>query len=270
MVKKRLIPIVLLKDGWIVQSRYFKEYKNLGNPFDSVKRLSEWCSDEIFYIDITKPGARYDMRRDDLNKENLGSLMEIIARVSKTTFMPIGVGGKIRNLSDIEERLSRGADKITLNTQAIDDPAFITEASKEFGSQCIVISIDFKKVGDEYLVYKGGHEETDLKAKDWAKKVQDLGAGEVLVNSIDRDGSKMGFQVDLIASVAEELKIPVIACGGAGSWLHFFKMFESSAVSAVAAANIFHHVDQSVFLAKKFLYDKGINIRNPKLLKIQK
>ena len=268
MKKKRLIPLLLLKNGWLVQSKEFKRYQNLGNPTTAVRRLSEWASDELVYLDISKEES-YDIRRDDQNYPNKHSFLEIIEDVSKVTFMPITVGGKIKKLSDIEKRLSLGADKVTINTEAVNNPEFIEEASKEFGSQCIVISIDVKIIDNKYIVMiEGGKKNTGLDPIEWSKKVESHGAGEILLNSIDRDGMNNGYDIQLIKSVSDNVDIPVIACGGVGEWEHFGEAFEKTKADAVAAANIFHYVDQSVFLAKKYLYDNNFNVRKPDLITI--
>ncbi len=268
MKKNRLIPVLLLKNGWLVQSKRFSKYQNLGNPVTSVKRLSEWASDELIYLDISD-SDQYDIRRDDQGYNNRATFLDIIQDVSTVTFMPITVGGKIRTLNDIEVRLSTGADKVSLNTMAIRDPAFIKEAAKEFGSQCVVISIDAKTTDNGHKVFSnGGKIETSYRPNQLAKIVEDNGAGEILINSIDRDGTGAGYDLELIKMVADSVKIPVIACGGVSEWFHFAEAFEETKADAVAAANIFHYIDQSVFLAKKYLYDKGHSVRRPDLITI--
>lgn len=269
MKKKRLIPILLLRNGWLVQSKYFSEYKNLGNPITAVKRLSKWASDELIYLDISADET-YDLRRDDLNTPNRHTIFEILDDISESTFMPITVGGKIRTIADIKARLLKGADKISINTQALDDLNFVTKAAQTFGSQCIVVSIDAKLVGDTHMVFKkSGSIATDLTAVEWALQVEAAGAGEILLNSIDRDGSKLGFDIPLIKQVAAAVKIPVIAAGGAGSWADFGEVFTQTNADAVAAANLFQHVDQSVYLAKKYLYESKYMVRPPSLLGIE-
>ena len=268
MKKNRLIPVLLLKDGWLVQSKGFSKYQNLGNPVTAVKRLSEWASDELIYLDISS-GQNYDTRRNDQGYENRGSFLEIIEDVSKVTFMPITVGGKIRTIADIENRLSVGADKISINTMAIKDHSFISEAAKQFGSQCIVVSMDAKLVNNEHRIFvNGGKQITKFTPKELSKIVEDCGAGEILVNSIDRDGKGNGYDIELINQVTNNVNIPVIACGGVGDWEDFADAFEETSVDAVAAANIFHYRDQSVFLAKKFLHDFNFNVRKPDLINI--
>ena len=268
MNKIRIIPVLLLRNGWLVQSKGFSEYQNLGNPVTSVKRFSEWGSDELIYLDISKDD-NYDTRRNDQGYQNRSSILEIINDVSKVTFMPITVGGKIRTLKDIEIRLASGADKICLNSMAVNDPRFIEEAAKKFGSQCIVISIDSKIINNKHKVFiEGGKKETKYSPSDLAKLVENNGAGEILINSIDRDGKGNGFDINLINNVCENVNIPVISCGGAGDWEDFAEVLEETKSNAVAAANIFQYRDQSVFLAKKYLYDMNFNVRKPDLFKI--
>ena len=268
MKKNRVIPVLLLKDGWLVQSKGFSKFQNLGNPVTSVKRLSEWAADELIYLDISK-GNIYDTKRNDQGYENRGSILEIIKDVSKVTFMPITVGGKIRSLIDIEKRLTAGADKVSLNTMAIQDPKFINEAANEFGSQCIVISMDAKIDGEKHRIFaNGGKDRTDFSPRKLSKIVEDYGAGEIIINSIDRDGKGNGYDIKLLKEVSENVNIPVIACGGVGDWEDFAEAFEETSVDAVAAANIFHYRDQSVFLAKKFLHDFNFNVRKPELNRI--
>jgi imidazole glycerol-phosphate synthase subunit HisF len=269
MKKKRLIPVLLLRNGWLVQSKGFKEYKNLGNPIYAVKRLSQWAADELIYLDISQDD-NYDLRRDDLNTPNRHTILEILKDVSKLTFMPITVGGKIRNLSDVEVRLANGADKIAINTRALEDPKFITEIAHQFGSQCVVVSIDAKKIGSKYMVMRnGGKESTEMEASEWAKKIEAAGAGEIFINSVDRDGAKTGFDIKLLQAVANAVRIPVIACGGAGEWKHFAEALEETNVDAVAAANLFQHIDQSVYLAKKYLYEHKFQVRSPELMLVK-
>jgi len=268
MKKKRLIPVLLLKNGCLVKSKGFSRYQNLGNLSTAVKRLSEWDSDELIFLDISTDDV-YDIRRDDQGYTNPQSFLEIIDDVAKVTFMPVTIGGKIRSLVDIEKRLVLGADKVSINSIAVVDKTFIKQAAQEFGSQCIVVSIDVKNVDGKYTIFSdGGETPVQYNVIEWSTIVEDLGAGEILLNSIDRDGMGNGYDMALLKLVSENVNIPVIACGGVGDWRHFEEALEGTAVDAVAAANIFHFVDQSVFLAKKYLYDKGFNVRNPDLINI--
>lgn len=269
MKKNRLIPIVLLRNGWIVQSRSFQEYQNLGNPTSTIQRLSEWASDEIIFIDISD-NENYDLRRDDQGYNNRCNFIDILKDISVATFMPLTVGGKIKNLWDIEQRLKHGADKVCINTMAILSTSFIKEAANEFGSQCIVISIDSKKINDKHFVFSNKDKNpTKYVPSEFAKIMEENGAGEILINSIDNDGMGKGYDINLIDDVCENVNIPVIACGGVGEWSHFSQALDNTSVDAVAAANIFHYIDQSVYLAKKYLYDSGYNFRRPDLIKIK-
>ena len=267
MKKNRLIPVLLLRNGWLVQSKQFKRYQNLGNPISAVKRLSEWASDELVYLDISADDS-HDLNRDDLGHPNRATFFEIIEDVSKVAHMPITVGGRIRTLEDIEKRLALGADKVSLNTQALETPQFITDAAREFGSQCVVISIDVKKQpdGTDLVMSHGGKRPTAFTPRDWAKRVEDTGAGEILLNSVDRDGMRNGYDLALLNAVADAVRIPVIAVGGVGEWDHMAEALRQTRVDAVAAANIFHYTDQSVYLAKKHLAAQGLNVRSPDLM----
>tara|TARA_Y100000748_G_scaffold302045_1_gene303443 strand:- start:1681 stop:2490 length:810 start_codon:yes stop_codon:yes gene_type:complete len=269
MKKKRLIPVLLLKNGFLVQSRQFIRHQNLGNPVTAVKRLSEWASDELIYLDISRDD-KYDLRRDDQGYKNSQSFLEIIKDVSKETFMPITVGGKIKNLNDIEIRLKLGADKVAINSEAYKNPKFINDAAKEFGSQCIVISIDYKINDDNSseVFIECGKESTNVEVQDWAKQVESMGAGEILLNSINKDGTGKGYDIEILKNISELLKCPVIACGGVGEWEHLCEALLNTDIDAVAAANIFHYQDQSVFLAKQHLYNKNMNVRKPDLIDI--
>lgn len=266
MKKRRLIPVLLLKNGFLVQSKGFKRYQNLGNPLVAVKRLSNWAADELIYLNISREDT-YDMNRDDLGCPNRNNILDIIRDVSRESCMPITFGGRIRSIEDIALFLSNGADKVSINTKALNDPDFIGCAVKKFGSQCIVISIDVKKIDGEYLVMAdGGKINTGYNAVEWAKIVEERGAGEIFLNSIDRDGLKQGYDIDLINNVVAAVNIPVIACGGVGEWEHFSQAMEDTSVDAVAAANIFQYYDQSVYIAKKFLCERGCNVRTPDLI----
>jgi cyclase len=263
VLKQRLIPVVLLRNGVVVQSKGFKRYQVLGNPYTIVQRLSDWASDELIYLDISRE-KQYDLGRDDLKTWNRDSLEAIIAEVAKSAFMPLTVGGGIRTLEAVQKRLYLGADKVAINTQALKDPAFITRCAESFGSQCVVVSMDVKKDRDNWEIYmNGGKEATHKTAVDWAKEAESRGAGELLVNSIDNDGRGQGYDLDLIHSVSSAVAVPVIACGGVGKWEHFISGIEAGA-SAVAAANIFHYTENSVYNAKKSLFEQGCNVRPPR------
>ena len=267
MKKKRVIPVLLHKEGWLVQSRNFSEYKKLGNAQKAVQRLSEWDSDELIYLDISKTET-YTTNRSDTAAPEYQDLGELLSEVSKVARMPITIGGGIKTLNDIEVRLRAGADKISINRAAIADPSLIASASREFGRQCIVVSIDYEEFGDERHLHvdnKNGLNGNPRSALEWLLKVEELGAGEVLLNSVSRDGMKSGYDISFLAKVSDALNIPVIACGGAGNWEHLAEVLTETNVDAVAAANIFHFQDQSVFLARRHLMSKGLPVRPPSI-----
>jgi imidazole glycerol-phosphate synthase subunit HisF len=268
MKKKRLIPLLLMQNGFIVKSKRFSRHQRQGNPVTAVKRLSEWASDELIYLDITQKGS-YDLNRDDLAFRNSTNILDIIKDTSSMTLMPITVGGGIRTLKDIEKRLEVGADKISVNSICIQNPKFIAEAAREFGSQCVVVSIDYVSVDGELKVYD--HKEKSFIDKnliEWVKQVASEGAGEILINSVERDGMQTGYDLPVLDEISRILSIPIIACGGVGEWEHLLEVLQSTHVDAAAAANIFHFSDQSVYLAKKYLYEQGASVRYPELLKI--
>lgn len=266
MKKNRLIPVLLLRNGWLVQSKGFQRYQNLGNPVTAVRRLSEWASDELIYLDISRDET-HDLRRDDLGHPNRHTFEEIIKDVAAVTFMPMTVGGRIRTLADIEQRLRWGADKIAINTMPLRSPEFVREVAREFGSQCIVVSVDVKLIDGSYVVMSdGGARATEYDPVSWARQVEEGGAGEILLNSIDRDGMKTGYDLELVRRVTEAVHIPVIALGGVGEWAHFAEGLGRGGADAVGAANIFHYVDQSVYLAKKYMYEHGCKVRPPDLM----
>lgn len=264
MKKKRVIGVILLQNGWIVQSIGFQKFLKLGNPVTAVKRFAEWDADELIYLDISKDSV-YDLNRDDIASPNRSTILDIYKDVANYSFMPITFGGQIRTQEDVEDRLRVGADKISINTLAIEKPETISNLAKRYGSQCIVTSIDVKKVDSKRYVFShGGKINTGLTVQDWAKRCQDLGSGELFVNSIDMDGRKLGFDIELYQQLDKCVSIPVIACGGAGEWEHFEEVLTQTNVDAVAAANIFQHIDQSMYLARKHLFDRKFNVRAPR------
>lgn len=263
MLKKRLIVCLLLRNGIIVQSKGFKRYQNLGNPTTIVQRLSDWCCDELVYLDISAQ-PEYDLRRDDLKAPNRRSIRDIITDVAACCFMPLAFGGGVKTIDDILLRIRAGADKVVVNTAALESPDFIAQGAREFGSQCMVVSIDALKTGDrDWEVYKqGGRVPTGWAPVDWAREAEQRGAGEIFLNSIDRDGAGTGYDLELLRAVCSAVKIPVIVCGGVGEWAHLRAGLEAGA-SAVAAANIFHYTENSVYNAKKYLLENGVDVRGP-------
>ena len=222
MKKKRLIPVLLLRNGFLVQSKSFSRYQNIGNPLTAVKRLSDWASDELIYLDITRDDT-YDLRRDDHKIRGLSDPLAILDAVSKTCFMPLTWGGRIRIVEDMKRCFSKGADKITVNSAAVREPELIFQGAKLFGSQAMVVSIDARRYvdGTTEVFIDGGRTATGLKPQEWAKEAEARGAGEILLQSIDRDGTGCGYDLDLIQSVVSVTTIPVIACGGVGSYEHY-------------------------------------------------
>ena len=273
MLKTRLIPVLLLKNGILVRSRNFTFHQMMGNHIEQVKRFSEWKADEIVYLDI----SRDDSYGLDGNKNIIGSsssnsevvqnskknIIDIISDLSRICRVPLSVGGKIRTLEDIKKRLKAGADKVVINSVAIDNPEFIKKAAEEFGSQCIVVSIDVKKTSmDKWNIFKYfGKNITDLNLTKWIEIIQELGAGEILIQSIDRDGASQGYDLDLLKSISKKISVPCIILGGAGNFDDFVKAHAINNEVSLAAANVFHFTEQSVLNAKKYMFKNKINVR---------
>lgn len=261
MLKKRLIPVLLLQNGLLVRSELFKIHQVIGNPIHEVRRFNEWSVDELIYLDISRDDT-YDLRRDDHKIKSLSDPLAILDEVSKTCFMPLTWGGRIRNLEDMRQRISRGADKITLNKAAVATPELITQGAKVFGSQAIVVSIDVLRhaEGHTEVFVDGGRVPTGKRPQDWAREVEKRGAGEILLQSIDRDGTGLGYDLDLIHEVASATTIPIIACSGVGRYENYADGIRAGA-SAVAAANIWHFKELSDRGGKRALAKAGIDIR---------
>ncbi len=269
MLKKRVIPVLLLKSGYLVKSKGFSKYQNIGNALWAVHRMSQWGADELIYLDITN-NNKHDIKRDDLAHGNPTSIQEIVKEMAKSAFMPISIGGGIRSIKDIEERLQWGADKVVVNTLLATDPKVVLQASKEFGAQCLVASIDCRREAKGFNVFThNGQFATQWCLKDWAMRAENLGIGEVLINSINNDGKQCGYDIEMINTACDAVTVPVIGQGGAGDWFDFEELFDLTEASGAAAANIFHYRDQSVYLAKKYLYETGKNIRAPKFQSIE-
>jgi imidazole glycerol-phosphate synthase subunit HisF len=265
MLMPRLIPILFLKNGHLVRSEGFNIHQNIGNPLAQVDRYNTWKVDELIYIDITKEGG-YEYQRKDLggiDRNTTNYINGIIKVVAKKCFMPVTFGGGIRTLDDAHIRFELGADKITLNTQALREPKFITELSREFGSQAIVVSIDAKRLpnGSHSVFSEWGTLDESITPDSWAYEVQERGAGEILINSIDHDGKANGYDLELIKSVVSATEVPVIACGGVGNFDDFKIVLEEVGASAAAAGNIFNFRELAYPLAKKHLKSSGLNVR---------
>ena len=265
MLMPRLIPILFLKNGHLVRSEEFNIHQNIGNPLAQVDRYSSWNVDELIYIDITRDGG-YEYQRKDLggiDRNDTNYINGIIQVVAKKCFMPLTFGGGIRTLDDAHIRFELGADKITINTQALRHPDFISQLAKEFGSQAIVVSIDAKFLpnGSHAVFSEWGTIDEAISPDHWAHEVQERGAGEILINSIDRDGKASGYDLELVQSVVSATEVPVIACGGVGSYNDFNRVLEEAGASAAAAGNIFHFRELAYPLAKKHLKSSGLNVR---------
>lgn len=262
VVRPRLIPVLLLKHGVIVRSQLFKVHQVIGNPMSSIQRYSDWNVDELIVLDISRGDQGHDLRRDDLQQQYTGNtVLDVLREIAKVCFMPLTFGGRIRTLEDIEARLAVGADKITLNSAAVMDPTFLERAARRFGAQCIVASIDARTKDGGWEVYsEGGQRATGRDPVDWAKELEARGAGEIFLNSIDRDGAAKGYDLRLIRHVADAVSIPVVACGGVGKYTHFASAIQEGAAAA-AAANIFHFFELSYPHAKQASLDAGVPMR---------
>ena len=250
MLAKRIIPCLDVKDGRVVKGTQFVDLKDAGDPVEIAKVYDQQGADEIAFLDITASYERRDI------------LLDIVQRTAEEIFIPLTVGGGVRRLEDIRTLLKAGADKVSVNTAAVKDPQFVERASKRFGSQCIVIAIDAKRKGDTWEVFThGGRVPTGLDALLWAKKMEDLGAGEILLTSMDRDGTKDGYDIDLTRSISDQVSIPVIASGGVGTLDHLYEGLAHGKASAVLAASIFHYREFSISQVKSFLKEKGVTVR---------
>lgn len=260
-LKNRLIPILLLQNGLLVRSELFKIHQAIGNPFYEVQRFNHWNVDELIYLDISR-GDSYDLRRDDHKLKGLGDALGILDAVSSTCFMPLTWGGRITSVDQMREIFSRGADKVTINSAAVRTPELIEQGSRVFGSQAIVVSIDVLRHSDgrREVMIDGGRTPTGLEAGAWAREAERRGAGEILLQSIDRDGTGVGYDLDLVRSVASATSVPVIACSGVGQYAHYAAGIFAGA-SAVAAANIWHFKELSDRGGKRALAKAGVNAR---------
>ena len=250
MLKNRIIPCLDIKNGRVVKGINFVELKDAGDPVEQAKIYSDDGADEICFLDITA------------SNENRDTIYEVVERTSKKCFVPLTVGGGVRGVDDINKLLNCGADKISINTAAVQYPEIITESSKKFGSQCIVVAIDAKKNGNKWEVFThGGRNNTNLDAIEFAKKMEDSGAGELLVTSMDRDGTQVGYDNDLMFKISSTVNIPVIASGGVGNLDHLVDGIKLGNASAVLAASIFHFGTHSIKKAKQYMDSKGIPVR---------
>jgi len=250
MLAKRIIPCLDVKDGRVVKGTQFVDLKDAGDPVENAMVYDQQGADEIAFLDIT---ASYEKR--DI-------LIDIVKRTAEQIFIPLTVGGGVRGLEDIRKLLKAGADKVSINTAAVKDTQFVERASKRFGTQCIVIAIDAKRKGEGWEVYThGGRAPTGIDAVLWAKKMEEMGAGEILLTSMDRDGTKDGYDIELTRTISEQVGIPVIASGGVGTLEHLYEGLVLGKASAVLAASIFHYREYTISQVKSFLKEKGVTVR---------
>jgi cyclase len=250
MLTKRIIPCLDVKEGRVVKGTNFLELRDAGDPVENAKAYEEQMADELCFLDIT---ASHEKRK---------TIIDVVEGVAHEVFMPLTVGGGIRSIDDIRETLHAGADKVTVNTAAVERPEFVRESSEIFGSQCICVAIDAKRRGAGFEVYTyGGRKPTGIDAVEWAKRVEGLGAGEILLTSMDRDGTKIGFDIELTRIISESVQIPVIASGGVGTLEHLYDGLVDGKADAVLAASIFHYREFTVIDAKKYLRERGVSVR---------
>ena len=250
MLKNRIIPCLDVKNGRVVKGINFVDLKDAGDPVEQAKIYSDGGADEICFLDITA------------SNENRDTIYEVVRKTSEKCFVPLTVGGGVRSVEDINKLLNCGADKVSINTAAVQNSDVIIESSKKFGSQCIVVAIDAKKNNEKWEVFThGGRNKTGIDALDFAKKMEDCGAGELLVTSMDRDGTQVGYDIDLMSKISTIVNIPIIASGGVGNLDHLVDGIEKGKASAVLAASIFHYGKHSIKEAKEYLDSKGIPVR---------
>ena len=250
MLKNRIIPCLDVNNGRVVKGINFIDLKDAGDPVEQAKIYSEGGADEICFLDITA------------SNENRETIYDVVEKTSKKCFVPLTVGGGVRSVEDISKLLNCGADKVSINTAAVSDKQVVVDSSKKFGSQCIVVAIDAKKNGNIWEIYThGGRNKTDIDALKFAKDMEKSGAGELLVTSMDRDGTQVGYDIDLMSKISSAVNIPVIASGGVGTLDHLVDGIKLGNASAVLAASIFHYGKYSVKQAKEYLDLKGIPVR---------
>jgi cyclase len=250
MFKVRVIPCLDVKDGRVVKGVNFVNLRDAGDPVEAAIAYDAAGADELTFLDITA------------SHENRDTIFDVVQRTAEACFMPLTVGGGIRTVDDIRKLLTCGADKVSINTAAVNRRAFVKEAAEKFGDQCIVVAIDAKKVGDSWEIFThGGRNATGLNAIDYAKEVVSLGAGEILLTSMDRDGTKKGYDIPLTCAIADAVSVPVIASGGVGNLDHMVAGIRDGHATAVLAASIFHFGEHSVREAKTYMAKAGLPMR---------
>ena len=250
MYAKRIIPCLDVNNGRVDKGVNFVNLIDAGDPVETAKAYNKAGADELVFLDITA------------SSDNRGTVIDMVERVASEVFIPFTVGGGIRTVENFREILNAGADKVSVNSSAIKNPSLITEAAMKFGSQCVVCAIDAKRNGESWDVYlNGGRVNTGLDAIEWAKKAVELGAGEILLTSMDCDGTKAGYDIELTRKISESVEVPVIASGGAGKMEHFYDAFEKAKADAVLAASLFHFNEIKIKDLKDYLKNKGISVR---------
>ncbi len=251
MLAKRIIPCLDVKEGRVVKGINFLDLRDAGDPVENAIVYDRQGADELVFLDIT---ASYEKR---------GIIIDVVRRTAEQVFMPLTVGGGVRTVEDIRNLLLAGADKVSINTSAVRNPSLIRDGARRFGRQCIVVAIDAKRVkeGTWHVFVEGGRIDTGLDAVEWAKRVEELGAGEILLTSMDRDGTKAGYDIELTQAVSSAVEIPVIASGGAGSKEHFYTALTEGGADAALAASLFHYNELNIQELKDYLRSRGVEVR---------
>jgi cyclase len=250
LLAKRIIPCLDVTNGRVVKGVNFVELKDAGDPVEIARQYNEAGADELTFLDITASSDNRDL------------ILHIIEAVASEVFIPLTVGGGVRAVGDVQRLLNAGADKVSINTSAISNPQLVKDAADRYGSQCIVVAIDAKRVGDHWEVFThGGRNATGLEAVAWAKKMERLGAGELLLTSMDRDGTKSGFDLELTRAISDAVDIPIIASGGVGNLQHLVDGVKEGGADAVLAASIFHFGEHGIDEAKRYMKQHGIEVR---------
>ncbi|MEE8395237.1 MAG: imidazole glycerol phosphate synthase subunit HisF [bacterium] len=252
MLAKRIIPCLDIKEGRVVKGVSFVGLQDAGDPLELSRRYNEQSADELVFLDITA------------SHENRGLTLDLAARLARVLFIPFTIGGGISTVEQIHRIVTAGADKVSLNTAAVENPELISQGARRFGSQCIVLAMDVKRLGDHWEVYThGGRTPTGRDALEWAREAERLGAGEILLTSMDQDGQKTGYDLEITALISSNVKIPVIASGGGGTIDHFYDALTAGLADAVLAASVFHYGTLTVSELKTALRNRGIPVRLP-------
>jgi cyclase len=250
VLKPRIIPCLDVKDGRVVKGVNFVDLIDAGDPVEQAKIYNDQGADELCFLDITA------------SSDNRDTIYDVVTQVAETCFIPLTVGGGVRSLEDIRKLLNAGADKVSINSAAVSNPEFVREAAAKFGSQCIVVAIDAKLNGDQFEIFThGGRNPTGIDAVAWAKRMTEYGAGELLVTSMDRDGTKQGFDIPMTRAIADAVNVPVIASGGVGAPEHFAQGVRAGGATGLLAASIFHFGTHTIAEVKQAMMDDGIAMR---------